>query len=121
MFNVCLVQVCCAASRTFVHESIHDKFVARCAELAKERQGLAGDPFDAKTIHTAQIDGEQFKKILNYIELGKKEGAQLVTGGQRIGEKGTQRIYLCKYLYPGSSSGSADTSRVAKLNGSMEK
>ena len=86
------LQVCCAASRTFVHERIHDKFVARCAELAKERQGLAGDPFDAKTVHTAQIDEEQFKKILHYIDVGKTEGAQLVTGGQRIGDKGMTQL-----------------------------
>lgn len=80
--------MCCAASRTFVQADIYDKFVARCAELAKEREAQAGDPFDAKTVHTAQIDDGQFKKILNYIELGKKEGAQLVTGGERIGNKG---------------------------------
>ena len=81
-------QVCCAATRTFVQEKIYDKFVARCAELAKEREAAAGDPFDAKTVHTAQIDEVQFKKILQYIELGKQEGATLVTGGGRIGDKG---------------------------------
>lgn len=73
-----------------MHADIYDKFVARCAELAKERTALAGDPFDAKTVHTAQIDEDQFKKILNYIDLGKKEGAQLVVGGERIGDKGTR-------------------------------
>ena len=97
VFVCVLRQVCCAATRTFVQEKIYDKFVARSAELAKEREALAGDPFDAKTVHTAQIDDVQFKKILQYIELGKQEGAQLVTGGGRIGNKGALRYSIYKY------------------------
>lgn len=100
-------QVCCAATRTFVQEKIYDKFVARCAELAKEREALAGDPFDAKTVHTAQIDDVQFKKILQYIELGKQEGAQLVAGGGRIGDKGY-------YVQPTVFAGVEDKMTIAR-------
>ena len=42
---------------------------------------VVGDPFDAKTVQGPQVDKEQFTKIMGYIEQGKKEGAQLLTGG----------------------------------------
>ena len=42
---------------------------------------VVGDPFDAKTDQGPQVDKEQFTKIMGYIEQGKKEGAQLLTGG----------------------------------------
>ena len=42
---------------------------------------VVGDPFDAKTDQGPQIDKEQFSKIMGYIDQGKKEGAQLLTGG----------------------------------------
>jgi len=73
-------QVCCAGSRTFVHEKIYDEFVKRSVELAKKRR--LGDPFDEKTEQGPQIDDKQFKKILSLIETGVKEGAKLETGGK---------------------------------------
>ncbi|XP_052864284.1 aldehyde dehydrogenase 1A1-like [Anopheles cruzii] len=79
-------QCCIAATRTFVHESIYDKFVAKAAELAKARK--VGNPFTAGTVHGPQIDETQFKKILDYIEKGEKEGAKLVTGGKPVGTEG---------------------------------
>lgn len=79
-------QCCIAGSRVFVHEKIYDEFVARSVETSKKRK--VGDPFAADTDQGPQIDGDQFKKILHYIDLGKKEGAKLVTGGKRHGSKG---------------------------------
>ncbi|MBP1761531.1 MAG: Aldehyde Dehydrogenase [Firmicutes bacterium] len=72
-------QVCCAGSRVFVHEDIYDKFVTAMAEaFAKVKVGL---PWEADTQMGCQIDDGQLKKILKYVEIGKKEGARVVIGG----------------------------------------
>ena len=79
-------QCCTAGSRLFVEEKIHQEFVERLAEKAKERK--LGDPLDPKTEQGPQVSQEQMDKILGYVELGQKQGAKLVTGGQRVGDKG---------------------------------
>ncbi|CAI4232861.1 unnamed protein product [Auanema sp. JU1783] len=79
-------QCCCAGSRTFVEGKIYDEFVARSKELAEKM--VIGDPFDLKTTHGPQVDQNQVKTVLRYIEQGKKEGAQLVTGGDTWGSEG---------------------------------
>lgn len=79
-------QSCCAGSRTYVHEKIYDKFVAKAAAKAKARK--VGDPFDETVLQGPQIDDEMMTKVLGYIESGKKEGAKLQCGGNRIGDVG---------------------------------
>lgn len=79
-------EVCCAGSRLFVEESIRETFTAQLIEKAN---GLVvGDPMDLKTRMGAQVSKEQFDKILAYIELGKKQGAEILTGGQKAKSKG---------------------------------
>jgi acyl-CoA reductase-like NAD-dependent aldehyde dehydrogenase len=74
-------QVCCAGSRVFVHEDIYDKFVAECVTaFNKVKVGL---PWEKDTIMGSQINETQLKKILSYIEIGKKEGARVACGGER--------------------------------------
>lgn len=79
-------QCCCASSRVFVQSDIYDKFVAKSAELASKR--VVGDPFDQKTEMGPQIDEKQYSKILSMIDSGKKEGAQLRSGGEKHGDVG---------------------------------
>ncbi|VDM00572.1 unnamed protein product, partial [Schistocephalus solidus] len=79
-------QCCVAATRTYVEASIYDDFVERLKVLAEKR--TVGDPFETKAVQGPQINQVQFDKILKYIELGKSEGARLVTGGHRVGQKG---------------------------------
>lgn len=79
-------EVCCAGTRLFVEDKVHDDFVGRFAELAKKRK--LGDPFDPATEQGAQVSEDQFNRIMGYIETGKKEGAKLVCGGERHGDKG---------------------------------
>ncbi|XP_055322717.1 aldehyde dehydrogenase X, mitochondrial-like [Sitodiplosis mosellana] len=79
-------QCCCAGTRTFVHEKIFDAFVAESTRLARERK--VGSPFDASVQQGPQVDDESFTKVLSYIESGKKEGAKLQVGGNRIGNCG---------------------------------
>ncbi|KAL7468460.1 hypothetical protein ACHAXS_008699 [Conticribra weissflogii] len=79
-------QVCTASSRIFVHESIHDKFVAAMVQNA---QGINVGPYDEKDIDQGpQVDKIQFLKVLGYIEKGIEEGATLRLGGHRHGNKG---------------------------------
>ena len=75
-------QICCAGSRTFVHEKIYDEFVKKSVALAKKR--IVGCPFAKDTQQGPQIDDEMYTKVLNYIEYGKKDGAKLETGGKKI-------------------------------------
>ncbi|GJQ68946.1 Aldh [Trypoxylus dichotomus] len=79
-------QVCCAGTRTFIESKIYDEFVERSIERASKR--VVGDPFDARTEQGPQIDQTQMNKILSLIETGVKEGATLVTGGERLGNRG---------------------------------
>lgn len=79
-------QCCCAGSRAFVEESIYDEFVKRSVERAKKRK--VGNPLDPDCEQGPQVDQDQFDKIMDLIESGKKEGAKLQCGGRRFGERG---------------------------------
>jgi aldehyde dehydrogenase (NAD+) len=79
-------QCCCAGSRVYVEDKIYDKFVDKVAKLNEGRR--VGDPFDPDTQQGPQIDQAQFDKIMHYVDLGKKEGARCVTGGERHGDRG---------------------------------
>jgi aldehyde dehydrogenase (NAD+) len=79
-------QCCTAGSRLFVQEKIHQEFVERLAEKAKQRK--IGDPLDPGTEQGPQVSQEQLDKILGYIDLGQKQGGSLLTGGHRVGDRG---------------------------------
>lgn len=79
-------EVCCAGSRVYVQESIYDEFVKKF--VAAARAVKVGNPFDEEVMQGAQNSLNQFTKIMNYIESGKKEGATLLSGGERAHEKG---------------------------------
>ncbi|XP_039023813.1 aldehyde dehydrogenase family 2 member C4-like [Hibiscus syriacus] len=79
-------EICVASSRVFVQEGIYEKIEKKLIEKAKAT--VVGDPFDPKVHQGPQTDKKQFEKILSYIELGKREGATLLTGGNRVGQKG---------------------------------
>jgi aldehyde dehydrogenase (NAD+) len=79
-------QICCAGSRLFVEEKVYDEFVEK--SVARTIRRTVGDPFEANTEQGPQIDGAQFEKVMSYIEAGKREGAELLTGGKRVGDHG---------------------------------
>jgi aldehyde dehydrogenase (NAD+) len=79
-------QCCCAGSRLFVEEKCYDDFVSLAVERAKQR--VVGNPFDRDTEQGPQVDQEQFDKVMGYIESGMREGAQMLCGGTRVGDKG---------------------------------
>ncbi|MEJ1961609.1 MAG: aldehyde dehydrogenase family protein [Gammaproteobacteria bacterium] len=79
-------QVCSAGSRILVHESIHDEVVERLVARAKGVR--VGNPRDAGTAMGPLVSQVQMSRVLDYIELGKREGAKIATGGARLGESG---------------------------------
>uniref|UniRef100_A0A915D4X7 aldehyde dehydrogenase (NAD(+)) n=1 Tax=Ditylenchus dipsaci TaxID=166011 RepID=A0A915D4X7_9BILA len=98
-------QCCCAGSRTFVEAKVYDEFIERSKVLAENR--VVGDPFDLKTDQGPQIDHDQLNKILHYVSVGKQEGAQLVTGGKRVGSNGF-------YVEPTIFKDVKDTMKIAQ-------
>jgi len=86
-------QTCIAGSRLLVQKSIHDKFVERLINVAKEAK--IGDPMSTET-HVGPVTTQpQYQKIIDYIEIAKKENAKCVLGGKPYtgpGAKGKQFI-----------------------------
>ncbi len=79
-------QCCCAGSRVFVEEKVHDELVERLKKLAAGRR--VGDPFDPNTEQGPQVDRNQFDKIMGFIDIGQREGAKCIVGGKRHGDRG---------------------------------
>jgi aldehyde dehydrogenase (NAD+) len=79
-------QVCSAGSRVLVERSVYDDVVERLAERARAIR--VGDPTDPKTTMGPVISAGQMKTVLDYIDIGKAEGASVVTGGARVGDLG---------------------------------
>ncbi|TMS02859.1 Mitochondrial 10-formyltetrahydrofolate dehydrogenase [Larimichthys crocea] len=77
---------CIAAGRLFVEESIHDEFISRVVEEIKKMK--IGDPLDRSTDHGPQNHKAHMDKLLEYCEVGVKEGATLVYGGRQVDRPG---------------------------------
>jgi len=84
-------QCCCASSRLYVHEDVHDEFVEK-VKMHASKLRTKGDDKSETTVPICdvgpQVDKIQFDKILGFIESGKAEGAKVVLGGGRNGDKG---------------------------------
>jgi len=79
-------QMCIAASRVFVHEAVYDEFIQKSVAICKTK--VLGEFHDPTTTQGPQVSEVQMKRVLGYIEQGKKEGAKLECGGQRHGTTG---------------------------------
>ncbi len=79
-------EVCSAGSRIIVEQGIYDEFVHGLGERTKSIR--VGDPLDEETYMGPVVSEEQFDRVMSYIEIGQGEGAKLITGGSRIGDKG---------------------------------
>jgi aldehyde dehydrogenase len=81
MFALNQGEVCTCPSRALIDGKIYDDFLDLAAIRVKAiRQG---DPLDTETMMGAQASNDQFEKIMSYLEIGKQEGARVVTGGER--------------------------------------
>lgn len=79
-------QICSAGTRLFVHESIYEDVALRVSALSGSFK--VGSPFDPKTNLGPLISGRQMERVLSYVDTGNRDGAKLLIGGQRVGEKG---------------------------------
>src|SRR5215218_6198007 len=81
MFALNQGEVCTCPSRSLIQSDIYDEFLELAASRTKAvRQG---DPLDPATMIGAQASSEQMQKILSYIDIGREEGAEVLTGGTR--------------------------------------
>src|SRR4051794_30192448 len=81
MFALNQGEVCTCPSRALIQESIYDKFIGDAVERVKKIK--QGNPLDESTMIGAQASKEQLEKILGYLDIGREEGARLLTGGER--------------------------------------
>ncbi len=79
-------QVCSAGSRLYVQRKIYDQTITALVDSLKEV--VLGDPLDPNTTQGPQISKVQFDSVMNYIQVGKDEGARLAYGGNAVDRKG---------------------------------
>ncbi|MFK0074585.1 acetaldehyde dehydrogenase ExaC [Arthrobacter woluwensis] len=81
MFALNQGEVCTCPSRALVQESIYERFVSDA--VIRTEKIVQGNPLDDATMIGAQASRDQLEKILSYLEIGKQEGAKVLTGGER--------------------------------------
>ena len=95
MFALNQGEVCTCPSRMLVQEDIFDAFMERVVERTKAIK--LGHPLDPTTMMGAQASNDQYEKILNYIEIGKDEGCEVMAGGAAAYNEGLEGGY---YIQP---------------------
>lgn len=86
MFALNQGEVCTCPSRVLVQDTIFDRFMEMA--VARVKKIKMGHPLDRETMIGAQASNDQLEKILSYIDIGKKEGAEVLTGGKRANLEG---------------------------------
>ncbi|MEO9299688.1 aldehyde dehydrogenase [Devosia alba] len=81
MFALNQGEVCTCPSRALIQESVYDRFMERAIKRVEAIK--QGSPFEMSTMIGAQASSEQLEKILSYFDIGKQEGAKVLTGGER--------------------------------------
>src|SRR5213080_4440810 len=105
----CAGQVCCAGTRLFVEQKMHDEIAQK---LAKSAAGMKqGNPFDADTRIGPLVSQEQLERVTGYLEIGKKEGAKPLIGGERNMAKGLEKGY---YVKPTVFTGVRNDMKIAR-------
>ena len=100
-------QTCNAGSRLVVHRSVRRELVERLADMG--RKLAPSEPLDPKTKLGSMVDERQLSKVLGYVELGRDEGATVVSGGERV----LTETGGC-YIGPTILDGVANSMRVAR-------
>lgn len=98
-------QVCCAGSRLYVHERMFDRVTEEVGHIAKSLK--IGHGLDATTQLGPLVSQEQMDRVRGYIDIGRQEGAQVVSGGGRSGSKGY-------FVEPTVLAGSSQSLRVVQ-------
>ncbi len=95
-------EVCAAGSRLFLEQSIHDEFMSKLTDRVKTFK--VGDPMDKATRMGPVVSKAQMETVLGYIETGKREGAQLVAGGQRASVGNGKGYFVEPTIFDGVSN-----------------
>ncbi|KIW25146.1 uncharacterized protein PV07_10810 [Cladophialophora immunda] len=82
-------QICFASSRVFVQEGIAPKFIEGIKKAFEDATKKMGDPSLAETAYGPLADKKQFDRVMGFLNDGKAEGIEVLTGGERLGNKGT--------------------------------
>ena len=103
MFALNQGEVCTCPSRALVQESIYDRFMERA--VARVRKIKQGHPLDATTMIGAQASNDQLEKILSYFDIGRQEGAKVLTGGKRadLGGELADGYYVEPTIFEGNN------------------
>lgn len=92
-------QICTATSRIMVQESIYDDFVKRFVQEVKEVSKV-GDQWDESTYQGPQVSKQQYERILEYLKLGKEEGATVATGGESLQQdQGSKGFFIAPTVF----------------------
>jgi len=104
MFALNQGEVCTCPSRALIQSSIYDQFLADATERTKAV--TQGNPLDTDTMIGAQASNDQLEKILSYIDIGRAEGARVVTGGERVDLGGdlSGGYYVAPTIFEGRNS-----------------
>jgi aldehyde dehydrogenase len=97
-------EVCTCPSRGLIEKKIYDKFLG---DVTKRTKAIVqGHPLDLATMIGAQASNDQLEKILSYIEIGKKEGAKIITGGEQadLGGELSGGYYVTPTIFEGKNS-----------------
>jgi aldehyde dehydrogenase len=104
MFALNQGEVCTCPSRVLVHEKIFDEFMDRA--VARVKSIKQGNPLDASTMIGAQASVDQLEKIMSYIDIGQREGAEMLTGGKQatLGGELDGGFYVEPTIFVGNNS-----------------
>ncbi len=104
MFALNQGEVCTCPSRALIQESIYDGFLTDA--IARTEAVKQGNPLDTDTMIGAQASNDQLEKILSYIDIGKAEGAKVLTGGHRAELDGDLAggYYVTPTIFEGKNS-----------------
>src|SRR6476646_833953 len=103
MFALNQGEVCTCPSRALVQRSIYDKVMEKA--VARVNKIKQGNPLELSTMIGAQASNDQLEKILSYVDIGKKEGAKLLTGGERLALNGelSEGYYMKPTVFEGNN------------------
>ncbi|ATB49275.1 aldehyde dehydrogenase [Corallococcus macrosporus] len=101
MFALNQGEVCTCPSRSLISERIYGQFIEKAID--RVRKVTPGNPLDTDTQVGAQASNDQLEKILSYIDIGKKEGAKVLTGGERVALSGDLKdgYYVAPTVFQG--------------------
>ncbi|MCF8469112.1 MAG: betaine-aldehyde dehydrogenase [Sneathiella sp.] len=102
-------EICSNGTRVYVHEDIHDAFVAILK--ARTEAMIIGDPMDPKTHVGSLISADHLDRVMEYVRLGIEEGAYLVSGGEKVAVKGCEKGH---FMSPAIFTACQDDMRICR-------